>query len=348
MTTAESRAPRVGIVLLNWNGWRDTIECLESLLRMDYGEFQVAVCDQGSTDDSVDRLREWAAGTFVPELPPAPPHIAPLISPPVQKPVALRVISREESAREAPVSERVVVIRVGENLGSGGGNNVGIRFFMEQPGFGYVWILNNDIVVERDALSELVKAAATDPVIGAVSGQLLDYRDPTFLQAAGGGFLPLMRGFPIAAKRVATRRAPQGATVAMLDWLAGGNVLSPVEALRRVGPIDESFFVYMEDIEHSLRMKRRGYEFAYAERSRVWHKGGATTGYASPRYDYYMVRNTLLLARRIRPCSLPLVFLYSMYRVVMPKVVRGQWIRLRTTAVAVRDFVTGRTGKGPY
>src|ERR1051325_7482193 len=54
--------PRVAILLVNWNGWSDTLECLESLLRLDYRNYVVVLCDNASTDGSVERIREWLAG----------------------------------------------------------------------------------------------------------------------------------------------------------------------------------------------------------------------------------------------------------------------------------------------
>ena len=45
------------VIVLNWNGWRDTVECLTSLEKLNYRNFQVVVIDNGSTDDSVLRIR---------------------------------------------------------------------------------------------------------------------------------------------------------------------------------------------------------------------------------------------------------------------------------------------------
>src|SRR6185369_4150476 len=148
------------------------------------------------------------------------------------------------------------------------------------------------IVVDREALTELVRCAKSDSSIAAVGGQLMDFADPSRIQAAGGGDLRRWRGFPVAAKRVRTH-IEGGKEFADLDWITGGNMLCPLDAIRAVGLIDESYFLYMEDIEHSLRMRQAGYRFGYAAGSKVWHKGGATVGHRSHRYDYYMVRNAL-------------------------------------------------------
>ena len=55
--------PRVAILLLNWNGWKDTLECLESIFRLDYRNFVVVLCDNASTDGSVEQIRDWVRGT---------------------------------------------------------------------------------------------------------------------------------------------------------------------------------------------------------------------------------------------------------------------------------------------
>src|SRR5260370_12650012 len=57
-----SGQPRVYIVLLNWNGWQDTIECLESVFRLSYSHFTVIVCDNASSDGSIEKIEGWAKG----------------------------------------------------------------------------------------------------------------------------------------------------------------------------------------------------------------------------------------------------------------------------------------------
>src|SRR5215210_5475186 len=58
----EQSAPLVYIIILNWNGWKDTIECLESLQQLDYPNFRAVVVDNGSSDDSLHRIERWASG----------------------------------------------------------------------------------------------------------------------------------------------------------------------------------------------------------------------------------------------------------------------------------------------
>jgi len=55
--STQANFPKVAIIILNWNGWKDTLECFESVFRIDYPNYQVIVVDNGSTDDSVEHIR---------------------------------------------------------------------------------------------------------------------------------------------------------------------------------------------------------------------------------------------------------------------------------------------------
>src|SRR5690348_2919266 len=54
--------PKVYILLLNYNGWEDTIECLESLMRLDSFSYQIIVVDNNSPNNSLFYIKEWASG----------------------------------------------------------------------------------------------------------------------------------------------------------------------------------------------------------------------------------------------------------------------------------------------
>jgi GT2 family glycosyltransferase len=117
--------PTVHILVLNWNGWRDTIECLESVLQLDYDPVRIIVCDNGSTDGSLDHIRAWARGEESVVV-----SSSPLNSPvrPAAEPV--KFLELDRSAAEAGASAgdaRFTLIDNEANLGFAGGNNVGQR-----------------------------------------------------------------------------------------------------------------------------------------------------------------------------------------------------------------------------
>lgn len=139
--------PKVFIIVLNWNGWQDTIECLGSLQKVYYPNFEVAVVDNGSTDESVQKIDEF-------------------LKSPQNK---LQAASCELQA----------------NLGFSGGNNAGIRYALKH-GTDYVLLLNNDTTVAPDFLSKLVEAGESDPLIGVAGPLIFFYHDPSRVWFAGG------------------------------------------------------------------------------------------------------------------------------------------------------------------
>jgi GT2 family glycosyltransferase len=343
MTTGN---PRVGVLVLNWNGWRDTIECLESVFRARYpaDRLHVVVCDNGSTDGSVERLTRWAAGQENTQLDP-PSALKALVEPPVKKPIPCVVHAREHVVGESsmPIAGGLTIIENGSNLGFAGGNNVGLSYLARRAEIDYVCILNNDIVVHSDAISTFVRRSRDCGDLGVVGGTLYEYLEPERLQAVGGGYFRMWQGLSVPLMTV-----PSTETHQRVDYVSGGFALVPRALLEAVGPMPEQYFLYGEDVDYSLRLRRSGGTLAVSLEARGWHKGGASVGHRSPRHDYYIVRNGLEIVRRHSPGWLPVCATYLALRCGLPKVARGQWSRLAVMWRGYRDFATGTFGRaGP-
>jgi len=180
---------KVYIVIINWNGWKDTIECLESVFRNDYSNYQVVVCDNGSLDGSMEHITAWAAGGLDVYLP-KNDQLRDLSFPPVSKPIRYVQYDRKEAESGGkPWADdiRLILIQTSANLGFAGGNNVGFRYALARDDFAYIWLLNNDTVIRPDALIKLVMKIKEKPKIGMCGSTLLYYHDPELIQAAGGG-----------------------------------------------------------------------------------------------------------------------------------------------------------------
>src|SRR5438874_2644470 len=109
----------VCIIVVNWNAWRETIECLESVLRMEYSRFTVILCDNGSSDDSMSHIRAWAKlGTW--DRAKVNHALVYLTSPPVKKPLIYAEYKRSEAEeggdRERGSGTRLVFIELPTNL----------------------------------------------------------------------------------------------------------------------------------------------------------------------------------------------------------------------------------------
>jgi GT2 family glycosyltransferase len=327
--------PRVHVLLVNYNGWRDTLECLESVFRLDYPDVRVIVCDNGSSDCSVERIQGWAEGT-------EPATVARVVETDalpetsVRKPIryALGNRAQAEDGTLANADAQLVLVRLGENLGFTGGNNVGLRYLQAgaQEG-GLVWILNNDTVVEPTCLREMVARLIENPDLGAIGATVFWYDRPDSVQVAGGGRLSRWSGFTKVARVPGNERSRPP----RFDFISGACMLIRLDVVRRVGLLDERYFMYSEEVDWCLRMRQVGMHLGYAPQARVWHKGEGSMQRPSERRDYHTVRSALLLIHKFEPSRLPIAIAWSISRCLIPKLVRRQWRRARPVMTAYHD-----------
>ena len=240
--------PKVSIIVLNWNGLKDTTECLESVRNLDYKNFNVIIVDNTSTDDSADRLK----GDF-PEI---------------------------------------TLLKNDKNLGFAGGNNVGIRYALEQ-GAQYVWLLNNDAVTEEDTLSKLIDTANITPKIGLLSPLVCHYGQPAKIQFCGSFIDWNNYTFPQEGDFKHNDREP---AANMSLW--GTALLIKRALIEDIGYLNERFFAYWEDHDYSMRSAKAGYENKVEPSARVFHKNcfvyNGNNGERRESYFYYMARNEYL------------------------------------------------------
>jgi GT2 family glycosyltransferase len=340
-------SPRVEILLLNWNGWRDTLECLASIFALDYPNFGVVVCDNASTDGSVTQILAWASGTIEGEHanPTGKGYLAERSPARPARVVVLDRTSAEEGWRAADDVE-LVVIRTGGNLGFAGGNNVGLRHILARGSASYVWVLNNDTVASPDALTHLVRHAQRHSSLGAVGATVLDYDEPHNVQYFAGARISPWRGRILLFGRGLDAGAPRPQPEP-LHYVSGACMLVPVGVLHDVGLLDDRFFMYSEDADWCFRMRRHGYALGFAPSAVIWHKGGASWTPGNPAQDYHNLLGNLLVMRRYYPTHMPVTLLWAVMRFLAPRIVRGQWRRAAAVLRAFRDFALAKDVSPP-
>ncbi len=294
---------KVYIILLNWNGKEDTLECLKSFEKIKYDNYQIIVVDNGSEDDSVVEIE-----------------------------------------KKYP---KVKIIENKKNLGFAGGNNVGIKYAMDNN-VDYVLLINNDTIVEKNFLTELVKIGDSDEKIGLLGSKIYFHGDKKRIWFAGGKINWLKnKGTHIGLDEIDEGQYDKTKEV---DYLTGCCLLIKRKVIERISGLEEDYFLYYEDTDYSLRAQKIGYKCVYVPESRIYHKISRSTKPGSASYVHYHVRNGLLMARRngnilTRLALYPYCLVLSLKQVakiiVLPK--KRSW----TNAVlrGVGDFLIGRTGK---
>ena len=215
--------PKVSIIILNWNGLEDTMECLESLRNLTYPNYEVIVVDNASEGDDVKVLRE-------------------------------------------KFGEYIHLIENDDNYGFARGNNIGIRYCLER-GTDYIFLLNNDTIVDADFLGRLVEVAETDEMIGIASPMIYWYNQPDKIQFGGRLRINLLKGTVTAMKEKEASKTTIGSDVA-----SGAAMLIKKTTVERIGLLPEEYFFGVEDVDYSIKTRRAGFKIVYIPRAKIWHK----------------------------------------------------------------------------
>jgi GT2 family glycosyltransferase len=236
----------------------------------------------------------------------------------------------------------------GKNLGFSGGNNVGMEFALSK-GADYIVILNNDTIVDSSFISELVKVAEQDKSAGIVVPKIYFAKGYEFhkrykenelgrvIWYAGGEIdWNNVIGHHRGVDEVDNGQYDETVETQIAS---GCCFLIKTDVVRKIGMYDDKFFLYYEDADLSIRVKKSGYKLVYAPKSIIWHKNAQSTGGSgSSIQDYFITRNRLLFGLKYAPFRAKLALARESLRLMT----RGRpWQKS-----GAADFYLFRFGKG--
>jgi GT2 family glycosyltransferase len=317
---------RVYIIVLNWNGWADTVECLQSLCLLEHKNVCIVVCDNNSHDQSLQHIQNWVAGN---SSSPAADARYTFLTEEVLRPrgvVEWCVGQPASSTGDASL----ILIPTGGNLGFAGGCNAGLRYVLERGDADFVWLLNNDTVVEPAALTQLLRKMQRRPDLGLCGSTLQFYFQPDVVQCHGGYDF---NAWTARVKHIECEVSSAPATLEAeverrLKYVSGASTFLRIEFLRHVGLMNEQYFLYFEEIDWATRAHGL-YALGYCAASRVYHKEGMSigshkeSGSRSLLSERYLSRNRILFMRTYYPARVPLcvgwVVLAALHRLLSGK-----------------------------
>jgi len=341
----QHRLPKVTISILNWNGWRETIECLESVRQLHYPNFLIVVADNGSGDKSLEELRAWGKAHFR--------EGDTFVEYPREVALAGGDPAREEGLERGASGKRLVLVDNRENLGFTGGNNVGIQYALRRPQpADYVLLFNNDATMDEGCLDHLLEAGrkAGAGIVGAV----IKERESGHIQFAGYvGPFPLLRQFfpPLFGFRTV---APDMADEFQESFAVNGAaMLIRREVLEAVHLstgyyLDDALFLYGDEADLCGRARKLGYKTVVANRALVYHgEASSMGGRANPFAFYYTSRNRIRLAGHLLPWPLRLPFHAVNGAVCAGRILKNLATRRPRAAFAIiQGLVDGYRGIG--
>lgn len=192
---------------------------------------------------------------------------------------------------------KVGYLQTGQNLGYAGGNNRGMKQAVDD-GAEYVLVVNNDTVLERSCVTELVKAVRGEESIrtGAVGAKILRYDAPDRIWFGGGEF-DRLRAIGRHLGENLVDRNPAERDTRRVTFLTGCCLLIPAETLRTVGVFRDDFFAYCEDVEFCLRVSRKELRLVYAPAARLRHRVPPVDALPSPTQIRLRDRNRRRIVR---------------------------------------------------
>ncbi len=244
-------------------------------------------------------------------------------------------------------NSKVHILETDENGGFAAGNNIAIRE-AATDGCEYIILLNNDTHIKPDTLSQLVECSREHGRCVTVPKILYD-DEKDVIWYAGGRFSSVVgKAIHTGMNQTDDGRYDQEQTT---EFATGCCICFPRKILDRLGEMDESYFLYYEDTEYSLRMKEYGIRIRYCPKAVVYHRVSASTkGSENPMCAYYIARNWLRCNLKYLRGGRKILFLiyFVMNRTVWCLIwlIRGKRACVTKTIEGIRDFRAGRWRQG--
>lgn len=269
------------IIILNFNNSYDTIACLQSIFGMKNRAFHVILIDNHSTDSSLQTLENW---------------------------LNLNIVSfnkigylTQKNSFSNPVLQKnalITFILSDENNGYASGNNIGLKYLKNSvPSSDFIWILNNDTIVDPHALDELINSwhHLQNQNIALLGAKVLECNYPHAIQSAGVKMQSLFK----EEKPFYNHPSNALSYDIEVDSICGCSIFLTLEILNQIGLLPEEYFLYYEETDWMRAVKLQGFKIYTSGNAIVIHKHAKSTGgYLSPMVLYYMTRNRVLYNKK--------------------------------------------------
>jgi len=240
---------KIGIIILNWNGDQDTKECLNSIIENEKSTYNIYLLDNGSQIDSKKSLRKWINNKY---------------------PFSYKVITDNQFLNMNNYTNKSLYFIEGkENLGFAKGNNFIFKKIKNE--FRYLLLLNNDTILTRNSIANMLNYMNKNKEIGALSCDIRNYYKKNKLWSAGGEFTWYGERKYFSQKKIDSLKK-QNIQAIKTPFITGCVMLLRKETWEKVGLLTEKFFFGQEDVNYCKRMKAHNIKVKTLLDSVIYHK----------------------------------------------------------------------------
>jgi GT2 family glycosyltransferase len=331
---------KVNIIVLNYNNYQDTIECIDSILKLNYSNYNLILIDNASTNDSFDHLND---------------HLEYLKDKSPQYNYQL-IEDKENDNLDDKV--HIYLIKSNENKGYASGNNIGIDISMRCTNCEYFWILNNDTVVDSESLTNQVNYFNSELLqginLGILGSKLLHYNDKNKIQAIAGSYDEIRGNTSHIGSNKNINEISQIESD-KIDYVIGASMLVSRNFIFNVGFLSTEYFLYFEELDWALRAKAKKFSLGYCNDSLIYHKGGASVHYHESNTngeinsfnsinsitEYNYVKSKLIYTHKRSKKIKKNIFIYiNILIYILYNVKKGQFKYAYIILNAIYDFLT--------
>lgn len=299
--------PKICVVIPTFNNKELVLECLKTLVISDTKGFVFKICvvDNGSSDGTSEAIKKGFP--------------------------------------------KVKLIEESKNLGFVEGCNAGMQWGLSN-GFNYITLLNDDTTVDKKLIKNIVIEHKRYKHAGAISAKIYftkgyEYRK-NYKESELGKVIWYAGGNIDWANVYGSNRGVdevdhgQYEETGETEFATGCFVMFKAETLRKVGLYDQRYFAYLEDADHSQRLKRAGWKVLYSPKGHLWHKVAQVSAIGSGTNDYFLTRNRMVFGLKYASFRARFALIRESFRLLMNG---RKWQK-----IGVRDYYLGRFRKGSW
>lgn len=254
--------PHVSIIILNWKNYKDTIKCLESVYQIEYYDYDVVLVNNGSKE-SLENIEHYFHGNNI---------VKSEFFSYSNRSIPIKILDQTFKIKKNnryynSYLKQLILIQNDKNYGFAEGNNIGAEYALKNLKTDYILLLNNDTTVDINFLKELVKVAEGDKNIGSVQSLLLK-DDKTSIDSLGQKMVSW------GAKEIIDKSEKYLQSQVDIFGACAASALYRSDLIKEFGLFDRDFFVLLEDVDLSWRIRLMGMKSMLASNSIVYHKRG--------------------------------------------------------------------------